>query len=55
MKLGGDVGKLISKFNEIVKENNSEVTMLIVGTIPHSASLRSHVIRTWRPFLDKTP
>ena len=26
-----------------------------VGTIPHSASLRSHVIRAWRPFLDKTP
>ncbi|KAK3167957.1 hypothetical protein OEA41_004403 [Lepraria neglecta] len=31
------------------------MTMGSVGTIPHSANLRSHVIRAWRPFLDKTP
>ena len=33
VKLEGDVGKLISMFNEIVKENNPEVTMLIHHSI----------------------
>lgn len=33
VKLEGDVGKLISMFNEIVKENNPEVTMLIQHSI----------------------
>lgn len=33
MKLEGDVGKLISMFNEIVKENNPEVTMPIKHSI----------------------